>query len=454
MAHCQKSGCGAIVAMRKVGPGSGVWTTYEPELDVTGQPIEVLGKNGTGPNGEQRYAWRLKASDIKHVCGVTKPVHTNAPHKTREQIQQQTPAPAPAPAPAPGPAPVPRCPHGYIKAPGQDYGEYCPETSCVERRTPAPPRVDTSAPAPQVPQVDMATLKAELRAEVVETIKGFGIKPPPRVLIVRGPDGKDRQQPDGEIYHPSVDRLVALLAQGMHVYLTGPAGSGKTHGACQAARMMGLPFDVVTMPGQTSAKLLGYVKPDGTVVDTPFTRMFEKPGVLVLDEFDRTDPGVAAMLNSCLENGLLNHGGKLLRKDPAFCVVANGNTSLRGASREYTAAKPIDYATAARFVFLRWNYDETHEASLVEQAFGGNLEASSKLLGWIRKIRAAIARDKINLVFAGPREARRIALDMMTGTDFAEAAHGHIWKGLDEDIVSRLVREIPYPTIQTTREDK
>jgi hypothetical protein len=311
------------------------------------------------------------------------------------------------------------------------------------------PETPAPAPAPEAPKVDLEALKSELRAEVVETIKSFGIKPPPRVLIVRGPDGKDRPQPEGEIYHPAVDRLVALLAQGMHVYLTGPAGSGKTHGACQAARMVGLPYDVVTMPGQTSAKLLGYVKPDGTIVETAFTRMFTAPGVLVLDEFDRTDPGVAAMLNSCLENGLLNHGGKLLRKDPQFCVVANGNTTLRGASREYTAAKPIDYATAARFVFLRWNYDETHEAALVEQAFGGNLEASSALLLWIRKVRAAIARDKINLVFAGPREARRIALDMMRGTDFAEAAHGHVWKGLDDEIVSRLVREIPYPTIRT-----
>lgn len=424
MAHCQKNGCGKVVAMRKVGPGSGSWTTYEPELDVEGQPIEVLGKNGTGPNGEQRFAWRIKASGIRHICGQTQPVRTTTPHKARWEIQRQDPTPTPDPTPAPTPDPPPQ----------DQPSPFAP--------TPAP------APTPG-PQVDLETLKAELRAEVVETIKSFGLKPPPRVLVVRGPDGKDRPQPEGEIYHPAVDRLVALLAQGMHVFLTGPAGSGKTFGACQAARMMGLPFDVVTMPGQTSAKLLGYVKPDGTVVDTPFTRMFTTPGVLVLDEFDRTDPGVAAMLNSCLENGLLNHGGKLLRKDPQFCVVANGNTTLRGASREYTAAKPIDYATAARFVFLRWNYDETHEAALVEEAFSGNLEASSALLIWIRKVRAAITRDKINLVFAGPREARRIALDLVTGTDFAEAAHGHIWKGLDEEIVSRLVREIPYPTIRT-----
>jgi MoxR-like ATPase len=272
----------------------------------------------------------------------------------------------------------------------------------------------------------------------------YGIEPPPTRIRVEV-QGKSHESGQDEIVHPCVAELVSYIARRRHVYVHGPAGGGKTYGAEQACKLVGLDAAVITMPGMTYSKILGFKAADGSDTSSTLLDCFEFGKVAILDEFDRTLPAVAAALNSMLENGKYAIGKRIITKHADFCVIATGNTDLRGGTRVYTSAQPIDYATAARFAFVSWPYDQTHEQSLVRSILPP--VPSKALVAWIRKMRANLTRDHIETVLCGPREAYRIAEDVSFGVAIERSAEAWIWRGLDRAVVDRLVRETPYPAL-------
>ena len=214
----------------------------------------------------------------------------------------------------------------------------------------------------------------------------------------------------------------------------------------QALRLIGLDSTVVTMPGMSHAKVLGYEKLDGSYLSTAFLRAYRDGGGLVLDEFDRMLPQVASAFNSILENGTMLQGDTRVAQHEDFAVVATGNTDMRGATRAHTAAQPLDYATAARFVFLYWGYDDTFERARVLSIIR-NPKVTDSLLAWIRGVRSQIETDRLETVLAGPRESARIADDLVRGIPLSSAADSWIWRGLNGDTVRRILGRFPYPTL-------
>jgi hypothetical protein len=160
---------------------------------------------------------------------------------------------------------------------------------------------------------------------------------------------------------------------------------------------------------------------------------------------DRSIPQVASALNSVLENRVAVFNGKQVAMADTFRLVATGNTDMRGGTRTYTGAQPLDLATAARFAFVYWTYDETLENALV----GAVLPkvATTALLTWGRKLRATLAQDKHDTVFAGPREMLRMAQDVAAGESVEDAANAWVWRGLDTGTMRRLLNAHPYPVM-------
>lgn len=401
--------CGNPIAWRNVyrrpGDPRSPWEPMEPLKDENGEFVYVEQKNGKDRNGNSRTVRRMKASDTPHRCG--------------------NPAPTERPT-APGTTPTP---------------ETNPEPH------PEPHQMPTQSTQP-AQSIDPETLRAIVRGELVEAIKALGIEPPP-VRIEVNVNGTPRQSPKGEILHPAVHSLVRYLMaeDGLprtHVYLYGPAGSGKTFGAGQAASLVGLRSGVVTMPGMTAGKLMGIEQPHGKRTATLFSDFFKNGGVLVLDEFDRCLAPVAAMLNSCLENRVLVEGDERFEAHPDFVVVATGNTDCRGATRTYTSAQPIDLSTVARFRFIHWQYDEGHETAMVKRE---QPNAYRPILQWARGVRRMLTADRIDTVFCGPRESLGIARDLRRGVTFADAAFANVWRGLDPLTMDRYIAANPYPEI-------
>ena len=303
--------------------------------------------------------------------------------------------------------------------------------------------VMTEHVAGTVSSQDLERIKSEIRGEIITILAGFGIKQQ-KELIVRTDKGETLSKLDDETMHPMLTRVLKLAARGESIYLFGPAGSGKTFGACQIARILGRECIVQTMPGVTAGKILGFVDAGGREVLTAFIKAFVEGHVFVADEFDRTIPSVAAAFNSALANRWFTVGNQTIRAHENFVFIATGNTDMRGATRQYTAAQPLDLSTAARFAFIHWGYDEPTETAIVSKLLP---DGHNALLDRGRKLRAALALDKVDTVWSGPREMEKIALDLLDGATMREAVNAWVWRGYPADAVAKYEARYPLPRV-------
>lgn len=403
MAQCKR--CNREIAWgyrANPAPGQSPWEPREPERDEQGNVIKVLVKNGKGRDGGSRTVRRAKASATRHVCTSPSP----------------TPLPAPKPIPAP-PVPMPAPYHAPMPEP-------MPE--------PEPIRAE---PEP----VGLKDVEGFVRATMKAILDEYGVEPPVQRIEIKV-NGKVGPVEDG-VTHPMVPVLCGYVARSQHVYLHGPAGSGKTYGSQQAARMCGRKVTVVAMPGMTVPRLMGYADMRGQWIDTPFARAMKEGHVVVADEIDRILPSVGTVLNSVLENRVYAFGDAVIEAHPDFVLIGTGNTDMRGASPEYQGAQPLDYATAARFAFLEWGYDADTEDKLLRPLIG--VGKANALTAWARATRQMLQEEQEVLVWCGPRETLRIAEELSHGTGIEDAVSRWVWRGLAETTRRRYLMAHPIP---------
>lgn len=295
----------------------------------------------------------------------------------------------------------------------------------------------------------MMTLKGSLdenrvREIVSEAIQGLE-SPKIRIEVAGSPEIEiDRQ-------HALFLHLLMALKSGCHVYLAGPAGSGKTTAAEESAKALGLEFSCQSFGPQTmQSALLGYPNAHGVYVESEFRRRFEHGGVYVFDEMDNASSHVVTVLNSALANGYCAFPDKMVKRHPDFLVVACANTFGQGGDRQYLRNQ-LDAATLDRFAFIEWGYDEAFEAALVGASCANPHkfiapEAGARMTPqeWfdrVRAIRAAVADLKLRMVVS-PRAT-------ILGTKLFSVGFGRwwveemlIWKGTDAGTRTKIEANI------------
>lgn len=201
-------------------------------------------------------------------------------------------------------------------------------------------------------------------------------------------------QGENEYRCAEYDDILQDVADGYYPYLWGAAGSGKSHTAEQIARDLGLTFY-----GQTTIQFAydvkGYGDAGGKFVDTPFFKAFAdeahggKGGLYFQDEYDRSYPEAAVVLNTALSNGYYDFPviGRV-EMHPNFRFMAAGNTNLKGASDGYVAANELDASSRDRLVCYECGYN--HEVELNAIAKG-----DAKLVGFVEDLRNAIKKSGI-----------------------------------------------------------
>lgn len=431
MALCQY--CGLVeVAWHQGAPlaPTGRWTACVAQHGPDGQVIKREVKNGKG---------RVVARPIPDPSMR----HYPHPHYGPNAAQR---APSECAAWAPDKV-APKVRRAPRVRPEPQAPELAPEVD-IDMGTPkpAPPMVPTPQPAPVPVAVDEAGIRRTVRSEMVQVLDEYGVAPPAQVIEVKA-NGQVRKVDSPT--HVQVPELVRLLGRGVHVYLYGGAGGGKTHAAGQALDACIGKSAVITMPGITAGKLFGFTDAGGRFVRTAFVDAYEHGGGIVLDELDRALPQVASALNSVLENRRAVFNGAEVPMHADFRLVATGNTDMRGGNRTYTGAQPLDLATAARFRFIRWRYDEALESALVAGVIPK--AAATPLLAWARKMRTQLEQDRHDTVFCGPRETMRMAADLAAGESMEDAAHGWVFRGLEAGTVTRLLSVCPLPVIAQVR---
>jgi len=229
--------------------------------------------------------------------------------------------------------------------------------------------------------------------------------------------------------HYLFEQIVRLIALRQHVWLVGPAGSGKTTAVEQAAAACGLEFGSISVGEQTMlSQIVGYMSPAGMLVRSVFRARYEHGGVFLLDEVDAGNANVLTAINSALANGQCAFPDGMVQRHKDFVCIAAGNTFGIGANRVYVGRCQIDGATRDRFAFLEFPYDEKLESQLCGNA---------KWLARVLSVRAAVVKLGVRHVVS-PRASISGARMLASGFDVDDVEDMVLWRGLDDDTKKRI----------------
>ena len=265
---------------------------------------------------------------------------------------------------------------------------------------------------------------ARLETELIEK---FGIVP--KVTEIKIPERKPWQTT--EILHEKFDAILSMLLDGESIYLCGPAGTGKSYIAQQAAKALDLEYycaNAVT----DEVQLTGFVDANGRYHETEFYKAFSRGGVFLLDELDASIADVLVMLNNALANGYFPFPCGRVTAHKDFHCIAAGNTFGTGADDVYTGRSVIDAATTDRFAMVLVDYDSRIET--------GMANGDDSLVSFAHAYREAAKKSGINtlLTYRGIKRLAKFSAYM----DKADALSVAVLKGMAKDDITILCSSI------------
>ncbi|HEY4021034.1 MAG TPA: AAA family ATPase [Pseudonocardiaceae bacterium] len=225
------------------------------------------------------------------------------------------------------------------------------------------------------------------------------------------------------------DVLLALRAD-CHVFLVGPAGTGKSMLAKQVADAMGLPFQALSLgPTTPMSKVFGYFDAHGNYHDTPFRRAFEHGGIMLLDELDNGHPGLLGELNQALALRTCAFADRMVDAHPDFHLIATGNTYGSGGNRQYVGRQALDAATLDRFVVIDVPVDERLEQRIALANAPGRAEEVLALVQRVRTLRALAEAKQLPVMFS-PRASIDGAKLIAAGASVEQVMNWRVVRGL------------------------
>jgi len=255
-------------------------------------------------------------------------------------------------------------------------------------------------------------------AQIIALIK----KHAPATRIEITTDKKDTRTLEG-LHHYATKYVTNYLASGLHVWLAGPAGSGKTSMAILAAKALDKKF-YSTGAVQSEFRLTGFIDAKGEVVRTPFRDAFEHGGLFLWDEIDGSNPNALIAFNQALENKIFAFPDGMVEQHPGFICIAAANTWGGGATADYVGRTRIDGATLDRFVMVAVDYDEK-----LERAIAGDVYESWAIE--VQKYRANARRAGVRAIIS-TRAIVKGATMMAHGAEKKEAIAGLVRRGMDD----------------------
>ena len=275
--------------------------------------------------------------------------------------------------------------------------------------------------------VDAETVRKIVAEELAKQPKNESYKEGIEIKTVNGESTKV----DGHT-HEIFESVLNCVANGLNVYLYGPAGCGKSHLAKQVAKALNLDYYETSTVLQ-EYKVTGYMDANGHYIETELHKAVINGGLFFFDELDCSCPESLTVLNGLLSEGAggLYHcaDGNTYKIHENFRVIAAGNTRMCGADSQYVASVQQSAAGVDRFVFLNMSYDN----KLDMQAAGGD----SDLVAFVHDLRKAFVNCGVDGVasYRGLKQAAIIA----KVCNKKQALKSTFFKQYNSDTVARIL---------------
>ena len=261
------------------------------------------------------------------------------------------------------------------------------------------------------------------------------------------PQGLQSKQ---ELAHYMLEGFATAVGAGCNVLGVGPAGSGKTTMAQQAAKLLGREFRQ-SGPIQSAFQLLGFINAEGKYIPSLFREAFESGHIMIFDELDNFSPKALKTFNACIENGTADFPDGMVKRGNGFAVIGLANTYGTGANSQYvgeqlcsstldrfaTVTVPIDERLEALVCGVThmgkapsWNWKRTASAAGIQELCQKHYD---KVLRW----RAAAADLGIKLEIS-PRASKLGCSLIRNGFNGRTAFELSVIKGMSDDIKGKL----------------
>lgn len=238
-----------------------------------------------------------------------------------------------------------------------------------------------------------------------------------------------------ETRHPLWDELCDFYKLHKHVYIYGPAGTGKSYVVQQLAKHLNVPFHQSGCVGETW-ELLGSTDAHGNYQPTEFYNSFKEGGIFLLDEMDGCDDRVLVAINNVLSNGRCTFpNGETLEKKEDWVVFATGNTNGHGATIDYNSRSKLDISTLDRFIVLPFYYDNSIELLAAQ--------GDSSMVDFFHGYRKACKKLGVHSI-ATYRSLDLIAVFSKKGYDLKHLIDICLIKGINIEDVEAIYNEVKY----------